>query len=111
LLGRFAKQGTHKGQGSGAYYQIELTRPCERCQRKVETAPGDPREYEDYCAQVGETVSIDERTAMEGLAKFLDDPEKKWEVYIKFVEKQKISGTNRTFWDVDVRAMPAVIPF
>lgn len=96
ILGRFYKQG---GNFPGHYYQIRLTKPCDFVQKK------DPDgEYYDTEAEPGETISADERSIMTGLQPFAEEyPDKMYEVWIVFEEKQKNKG--KTFWKGDARVV------
>lgn len=96
IMGRYFKQG---GNFPGFYYQIKLTQPCEFVQKK------DPDgEYYDTGAEIGEIISADERSIMTGLQPYAEEaPDKLYEVWIHFEEKQQNGG--RKFWKGDAKVM------
>lgn len=103
LLGRYPKAGRRKG----FFYQIKTTQPCEA---KVRDEDGG---YTLEDVDVGTIVSIDERTALEGLAKLVDAADEdfnEWEVFIRAEEKRKLSSGNE-FWDFTVRKRVVPTPF
>lgn len=89
LLGRFKRKDNDK-----YFYQIRLTQPCDAQdgnQKSVECQPGD-------------TLTVDERTALEDLAPWTEK-DHLVEVFIRVGKKEKLSG-GRTFWPMDVGAKP-----
>ncbi len=97
IMGRYFKQG---GNFPGFYYQLKLTKPCEFVQKKDQDG-----EYYNTGAEVGEIISADERSIMTGLQPFAEEaPDKLYEVWIHFEEKQQNGG--RTFWKGDAKVMP-----
>ncbi len=97
IMGRYFKQS---GNFPGFYYQLRLTKPCGFVQKKDEDG-----EYYDTEAEEGEIISADERSIMTGLQPFAEEaPDKLYEVWIHFEEKQKNGG--RTFWKGDAKVMP-----
>lgn len=99
LEGRFPKPGNRKG----FIYQIRTTKPCKALVRVQEG------EYEETDIEVGTIVSIDERTALEGLRELLDG-EDKYELFIRADEKRKLSNGNN-FWDFTIRKRIIQLPF
>jgi len=99
LEGRFPKPGNRKG----FIYQIRTTAACVALVRVQDG------EYEPTDIEPGTIVSVDERSALEGLRDLVDG-EDRWEVFIRADEKRKLANGNQ-FWDFTIRKRIAQIPF
>lgn len=105
LCGRFAKPGNRKGH----IYQIRATVP-QLAQVVVSERGAEKAEYEEQEVPVGTIISVDEKSALEGLRELSED-DKDWEIFIRADEKRKIVGTERSFWDMTVRKRIVALPF
>lgn len=110
-LGRF-KKGWEKETAAAPdgkfYHQIRLWRPCEAAMDKKDAAAAgreviaQAEEGKDTVfvkLPMGAVVNVDENKRLEDLTQL---SEGKWLVYIKSVDRRKISG-GKTMWDFEVQ--------
>lgn len=90
LTGRFPKR-----DNPGFFFQIRLTKDCPYC-----VVREDDGTYAQATAEVGDLVSIDQKTCMDGLVSVLDE-KKPAEVFVRFKDRLPIKG-GKTFWDAEV---------
>lgn len=99
LINRYMMQGQVLDGSSGAYYQIELLKPC-----KVTKGKGDDAEVIEAAA--GDVVNLGETKQIASL-KDIVVPEvnagAEYELWINFKNKIKISG-GRTMWNTEVHS-------
>ena len=100
LKGRFPKPGNRPGY----IYQVRVNKPCV-CTVRV----GD-KEYEEQEVLPNTLVSIDEKASIEGLSELCDDADNVWEIFVKVVEKQSLSG-GRSFWKCYVGKKVSSLPY
>jgi len=107
LKGRFPKPGNRKG----FIYQLVTTVPCKATVLDEDaSSPGNNVYRDDVDIPVGTLLSIDERSALENLKEFCEDPAHDYEIYIKANEKIKLANNN-TFWDFTVMKRTFEAPF
>lgn len=93
LVGRFTRRDSER-----AYYHVRVDTPCTGYQKPEGGKRGDREEVQ---VDVGQLISVDERTALEDLAPLAKDETKRYQVWIKAKEKVDIGG-GKTFWSFDI---------
>lgn len=102
VLGRYEKDGAYKTNTDGEtnyWYQVQLTAPYADC------VVGKGSEKEEYAAQIGDVVIVDERSAMRCIAPVLQrarDEGKKVELLLRTMGKST-TARGRRVWNFDIK--------
>lgn len=117
ILSRVERKDSNKAEGVSYFYEVRAVREC-----KTTTADEDDGAKKvEFIAQPGQIICIDEFAGNGNWKHQLPAGGKGTEVWMKFIRKDKIPGTNKSMWKVkpgfkvirmaDVKVNEDVIPF
>lgn len=99
LLGRRQMKKRNRDGSFQAFYQVELTEPCDTC------ITGKGEEAEEVSAQVGDVVNVGERYELQDWKQYAEDKRTIYEVYAQALGQEQV-GDGNEMWRFLLRARP-----